>query len=61
MPKRESLPKSASVANPHSDGRLIASSATRNFALILALAKRVAPESGKALEIASGTGQHIES
>jgi hypothetical protein len=41
------------------DGRLFAPSAGRNSAPIVNLIKRIAPEPGNALEIASGTGQHI--
>ena len=41
------------------DGRLFAPSAERNSAPIVNLIKRIAPEPGNALEIASGTGQHI--
>lgn len=41
------------------DGRLHAPAAARNFQPILAKLRKHAPESGRALEIASGTGQHI--
>ena len=53
------LPDAASVANYESDGRLVAPSAARNATAIIELVKRIAPKSGQALEIASGTGQHI--
>ena len=41
------------------DGRLSAASADRNQAAILGVLDRYAPKRGRALEIASGTGQHI--
>ena len=56
---RTELPDTASVANSKSDGRLLSPSAERNSAPIVNLIKRIAPETGEALEIASGTGQHI--
>jgi hypothetical protein len=51
------LPDSGAPVAP--DGRRTAPSATRNAGAILALLARVVPERGRALEIASGTGQHI--
>lgn len=39
--------------------RLTAPSAARNMAPILELLEEVAPQEGRALEIASGTGEHI--
>jgi SAM-dependent methyltransferase len=39
--------------------KLIAPAAGRNAAALTAMLQRVAPTSGQALEIASGTGQHI--
>jgi hypothetical protein len=41
------------------DGRLYSPSANRNCSVILELITKFIPNSGKALEIASGTGQHI--
>jgi len=59
MPRRLNLPDSASVATPDNGGKLFAPSAARNTEpLIKALADFV-PVHGRALEIASGTGQHI--
>jgi hypothetical protein len=59
MVYRKKLPHTASVAVSQGDGRLFAPSAERNSAPIVNLIKRIAPEPGNALEIASGTGQHI--
>lgn len=59
MVYRTKLPHTASVADSQGDGRLFAPSAERNSAPIVNLIKRIAPEPGNALEIASGTGQHI--
>jgi hypothetical protein len=59
MRHRKNLPETASVANYESDGRLNAPSAVRNAEHIVELVKKTAPKSGKALEIASGTGQHV--
>ena len=59
MVYRTKLPDTASVANSQGDGRLLSPSAERNSAPIIGLIKRIAPETGEALEIASGTGQHI--
>ena len=56
---RTKLPDTASVANSQGDGRLISPSAERNSTPIVNLVKRIAPETGEALEIASGTGQHV--
>ncbi|SFK96621.1 DUF938 domain-containing protein [Shimia haliotis] len=58
MPRRLNLPDSASVATPAPDGKLFAPSAARNVGAIAALLKNLAPV-GNALEIASGTGQHV--
>ena len=52
------LPPTASVAEALQDGRLMAPSATNNAAPLCKVLKDVAPRSGRALEIASGTGQH---
>jgi len=53
------LPDSASVALPGPDGRLIAPSAARNADAIVQVVRHFAPANGRALEIASGTGEHI--
>lgn len=58
MPRRLNLPDSASFATPESDGKLFAPSAARNVEAITALLTDFAPQ-GNALEIASGTGQHV--
>lgn len=57
MPIR-SVPGTASIASP-SDGKLFAPSAERNLAPLCDLLAEVAPKSGSALELASGTGQHV--
>lgn len=57
MPFR-SVPGMASVAT-EAQGRLTAPSAERNRADICAVLEQVAPREGHALELASGTGQHI--
>ena len=59
MVHRKNLPNTASVANYESNGRLNAPSAARNAAPIVELVRKTAIKSGNALEIASGTGQHI--
>ncbi|KIC41920.1 methyltransferase [Ruegeria sp. ANG-R] len=53
------LPSNASVATEGNGGRLIAPAANRNAAALCGLMARVAPSSGRALELASGTGQHV--
>lgn len=50
------LPDSAASTE---GGRINAPSAARNLAPILAVLEAVLPASGRALELASGTGQHI--
>jgi len=52
-------PPNASIADTLSGGRLSAPSALRNQDAITALLTEHAPATGNALEIASGTGQHI--
>lgn len=47
------------IEPPHPDGRLSAPAADRNKGPILEVLKRVLPERGFVLEIASGTGQHV--
>ena len=59
MSYRQNLPETASVVNYESDGRLNAPSAIRNAKPIVELVKKTAIKSGNALEIASGTGQHV--
>ena len=59
MGHRQNLPKTASVASYESDGRLNAPSAVRNAEPIVELVRKTAIKSGNALEIASGTGQHV--
>lgn len=58
MTKR-ALPTNASVANEGDGDRLIAPAATRNADVLSQLMLQWAPQSGRALEIASGTGQHV--
>ncbi|MFT6091319.1 DUF938 domain-containing protein [Sulfitobacter sp.] len=53
------LPPSASVALPTGDAKLHAPAADRNRAALVELLRSHAPQHGGALEIASGTGQHI--
>lgn len=53
------LPPSASIAEAAEGDKLFAPSAERNLPIITALLCDVAPSCGRALEIASGTGQHI--
>ncbi|AZV79460.1 DUF938 domain-containing protein [Parasedimentitalea marina] len=57
MPIR-SVPGTASVATPEG-GKLFAPSAARNMPALVDLLTQVAPTQGHALEIASGTGQHV--
>ncbi|WP_027244527.1 DUF938 domain-containing protein [Leisingera daeponensis] len=56
MPVRP-VPGSASVAAPQ-DGKLFAPAAARNSDVLCDLLAQVAPSGGRALELASGTGQH---
>ena len=56
---RTNIPPNASVVVPSSDGRLSAPAAEKNAGPITDLVKEFASERGEALEIASGTGQHI--
>ena len=53
------LPANASTAHALEGAKLCAPSALRNIAAITDMVSAVAPEQGRALEIASGTGQHI--
>lgn len=59
MARRLNLPDSASVAKPGEGGRLFAPSAAKNVEAIADLIAHMAPASGRALELASGTGQHV--
>ena len=59
MSHRKNLPTSACVTNIEGDGRLNAPSAVRNAEHIVELVRNTAIKSGNALEIASGTGQHV--
>lgn len=54
-----SLPPTAGFAEALEDGRLFAPSAARNQDPITQVLRQIAPKRGRALEIASGTGQHI--
>ncbi len=54
-----STPATASGADPLANGKLNAPAAERNVAAITDLLRRVAPPTGEALELASGTGQHV--
>lgn len=58
MPVR-SVPGTASIANPEG-GKLFAPSAARNLDPLCQLLEQVAPQTGQALELASGTGQHVQ-
>jgi len=58
MPFR-SVPGQASVAEATDGGKLFAPAAARNLAPLLEVVEAQAPAQGRALEIASGTGQHI--
>ena len=55
----KNLPVTACVASLEADGRLNAPSAVRNTEAIVELVRNTAIKSGNALEIASGTGQHV--
>ncbi|MEQ8877130.1 MAG: DUF938 domain-containing protein [Phycisphaerales bacterium] len=59
MPRRDLPAELASVAEPDGDARLSAPSAERNAGPITDLLRDHVPEGGRALEIASGTGQHV--
>jgi len=59
MSDRPALPPTASVAEPLDGDKLNAPSAVRNVGAIADLLSQLAPQSGKALELASGTGQHV--
>jgi SAM-dependent methyltransferase len=59
MTNKLTLPDTASIAETGPDGRMFAPSAARNIDAIAAVLAQHAPTSGAALEIASGTGEHI--
>lgn len=59
MTHRLNLPDSASIADKGEGDKLVAPSAARNCDAICDLLAQVAPKEGRALEIASGTGQHV--
>ncbi len=60
MSKRSfNLPETASVANKGAGAKLCAPSAARNGEAIVQAMADFAPKGGKALEIASGTGEHM--
>ncbi|MFK7939823.1 MAG: DUF938 domain-containing protein [Roseovarius sp.] len=59
MSDKRSLPETASVAHHAAGARLHAPSAERNAADIARVLTQYAPAKGRALEIASGTGQHM--
>lgn len=52
------LPPTASIAEEIEDGRLFAPSAANNAGPIAKVLRDVAPREGRAVELASGTGQH---
>ncbi|MBD3664070.1 DUF938 domain-containing protein [Sulfitobacter aestuariivivens] len=55
----QGLPPSASVVRAQEGQKLHAPAAARNAAALTDLLRKIAPTRGRALEIASGTGQHI--
>ena len=59
MAHRKNLPATGCVTNLEADGRLNAPSALRNAEPIVKLVRENAIKSGNALEIASGSGQHV--
>mgnify|MGYP000356492094 FL=1 len=59
MVLRKNIPLTASVVQQKSGGCLYSPAAERNLTQIIDLVCRYSPKSGNALEIASGTGQHI--
>ena len=52
------LPPTANIAEQMQDGLLVAPSASNNMGLISQVLRDVAPKQGRAVELASGTGQH---
>jgi len=59
MTNKLTLPDSPSLATTAPDGRMFAPSAARNIGPICDVVTQHAPDTGTALEIASGTGEHI--
>ena len=59
MTEGRRLPSMASVAHPGEGAKLHAPSADRNAGPITAALRGIAPGAGRALELASGTGQHV--
>ena len=59
MVLRKKLPSTASVVYPTGRGQLHSHAAERNAGEIVRIVVENAPQKGNALEIASGTGQHI--
>ena len=59
MVLRKNIPLTASVVQEKSGGCLHSPAAERNLTQIIDLVCSYSPKSGNALEIASGTGQHI--
>ena len=59
MGHRNNIPTTVCVSNMEGDGRLNSPSAVRNTEPIVELVRNSAIKSGNALEIASGTGQHV--
>lgn len=57
--KRLNLPDTASVVIPDKNGKLHAPSVARNVEAILQAIQPFVPATGNALEIASGTGEHM--
>lgn len=58
MTPRRTLPPNASVAHAGEDARMHAPAAERNAAAITEALCESSPRAGRALELASGTGQH---
>ena len=59
MNQRGALPPITREVSTGDNGRLNAPAAVRNAEAIVQMLRDVAPATGHALEIASGTGQHI--
>ena len=59
MVLRNNIPNTASIAERIEGSRLSAPSAVRNASAIIKMMTNTLPKVGEALEIASGTGQHI--
>lgn len=59
MRRRLTLPDSAAVARAAPGARMVAPSAERNAVPITEALTAIAPREGRALELASGTGQHV--